>query len=300
MYAIVGATGHIGSHIADSLLDNGKKVRVIGRSADRLNRFVEKGAEAAVGNVEDTAFLNNAFKDVDAVFSMIPPKFDPEDFRAYQNEIGQSEADAIKDAGVKYIVNLSSIGGNFSEGTGVVLGLHDQEERLNAFTDVNVVHLRPAYFMENLFMSMDLIRKMNIVGTAIDGDIAFPMVATPDVAAVAAEYFLNLDFKGHSVRDILGPRDVSYNEVTKVLGEALGKPDLKYVRISDDEMKTAMIQMGASPSAAEGTVGLAQAINNGLLRSATQRTPESTTATDIKDFAKIFAEIYRSPEKGNG
>ena len=253
MYAIIGATGHIGSHVAVTLLDNGKKVRVIGRSADRLNRFVEKGAEAAVGNVEDTTFLKNAFKDVDAVFSMIPPKFDPDDFRAYQNQIGQSEADAIKEAGIKYVVNLSSIGGSFSEGTGVVLGLHDQEERLNAFDHVNVVHLRPAYFMENLFMSMDLIRKMNIIGTAIDGEVAFPMVATTDVAAVAAGYFLNLDFKGHSVRDILGPRDVSYNEIARVLGEALGKPDLKYVRISDDEMKTALMQMGASSSAAAGT-----------------------------------------------
>lgn len=116
MYVITGATGNIGSKAADILLAKGEKVRVVGRSADRLRRFVDKGAEAAVGNLKDTAFLTRAFTGGDAVFTMIPPDLGVKDFRAYQNEIGTSIATAIEKAGVGSVVNLSSQGAELPGG----------------------------------------------------------------------------------------------------------------------------------------------------------------------------------------
>ena len=115
MYAITGATGNIGSKVAEILLAKGEKVRVIGRDSARLQQFVKKGAEAAVGDLKDPAFLTGAFTGVTAVFAMIPPNFTAVDFRAYQNEIGNNIATGIKEAGVKFVVNLSSQGLNFRQ-----------------------------------------------------------------------------------------------------------------------------------------------------------------------------------------
>ena len=156
MYAITGATGNIGSKVAEILLARGEKVRVIGRDAARLRTPVSKGAEAAVGDMKDAAFLTKTFSGVDAVFTMIPPDYTAADFRVYQNRIGANISDAITKAGVKYVVNLSSQGAELPAGTGPVLGLHDQEERLNKLAGVNVLHLRPTYFMENLLMNIPL------------------------------------------------------------------------------------------------------------------------------------------------
>src|SRR6185369_13729295 len=110
MYVITGATGNIGSKTADILLAKGEKVRVIGRNAATLQQFVDKGAEAAVGNLKDGAFLTKAFSGATAVFAIIPPDYTAKDFRAYQNEIGATIATAIKNAGVGCVVNLSSQG----------------------------------------------------------------------------------------------------------------------------------------------------------------------------------------------
>src|ERR1035437_368323 len=137
MYAITGATGNIGSQAADILLAKGVKVRVIGRNAARLQRFVEKGAEAAVGDLKDSAFVTGAFTGASAVFAMIPPEFTARDFRVYQNEIGTNIANGIKNSGVRYVISLSSQGAELPVGTGPIKGLHDQEERLNRLEGVN-------------------------------------------------------------------------------------------------------------------------------------------------------------------
>src|SRR5512136_1260507 len=140
MYAITGATGNIGSKTADILLARGEKVRVIGRSAVRLQPFVERGAEAAIGDLKDGDFVARAFSGATAVFAMIPPDYTALDLRAYQEEIRESLADAIKSSGVKFVVNLSSQGANLPEGTGPILGLRDQESRFNLLEGVNVLH----------------------------------------------------------------------------------------------------------------------------------------------------------------
>src|SRR5450631_1254639 len=170
MFAITGATGNIGSQAAEVLLSRGEKVRVIGRDAAKLRTLVKNGAEAAVGDLKDTAFLTGAFSGVDAVFAMIPPNYTAPDFRGYQNDIGRSIADAITKAGVKFVVNLSSQGAELPAETGPILGLHDQELRLNGLAGVNALHLRCTYFMDNLLMNVPLINERGIAGSAVRGD----------------------------------------------------------------------------------------------------------------------------------
>lgn len=118
MYVVMSATGNIGSKLANILLDKGEKVRVIGRSSERLTPFVAQGAEAAVGDVSDAAFLTNTFKDADAVFALIPPNYAADDFRAEYNAVGDNIAKAIQESGVKHVLFVSSVGAELPEKTG--------------------------------------------------------------------------------------------------------------------------------------------------------------------------------------
>jgi uncharacterized protein YbjT (DUF2867 family) len=292
MYAITGATGNIGSKTADILLTNGEKVRVIGRSAARLQRFVDKGAEAAVGDLKDSDFLTRAFTGATAVFAMIPPDYTATDFRAYQNEIGESLATAITNSGGRYVVSLSSQGAELSDGTGPIKGLHDQEERLSRLAGVNVLHLRPAYFMENLLMNIPLISQFGITGSAINGDRPFAMVATRDIAAHVAERLVKRDYAGMHVHDLLGQRNLSLSEATAVIGRKIGYPDLRYVQFSYEEAAQGMTEMGFSADVSRLFIEMSKALNAGIYGVNRPRTPENTTPTSIEEFAEVFAHAY--------
>ena len=131
MYVIMGATGNIGSKLANILLDKGEEIKVIGRSAERLKPFVDRGAQAADGDISDTAFLTNSFKSTDAVFALIPPNYTADNIRGFYNEIGANIVKAIQESGVTHAVFLSSHGAHLTEDTGPIKGLHDVEQQLN-------------------------------------------------------------------------------------------------------------------------------------------------------------------------
>ena len=294
MIVITGATGKTGSAIAEALIAKGKKVRVIGRDAEKLKGFAAKGADALVGDLSDPAFLSRAFVGAGSVYAMIPPNFGVDDFRAYQKRIGESTIAALKNGTVKHVVHLSSQGAHLSAGTGPIVGLHDQEERLNRLEGVNVLHLRPTYFMENLLMNIDLIKKMNIMGSAVRGDVKFAMIATKDIAAYAAERLAKRDFSGNSVVDLLGQRDLSLSEAAAVIGKKLGKPDVKYVAFPYEDAEKGMVAMGLTPDMSKLYIEMSKALNEGLFAVNIPRTKENTTPTSIEEFAETFARIFQA------
>jgi len=294
MLVITGATGKTGSKLTEILLEKGHKVRVIGRDAVKLKAFTLKGAEPAVGDAADKAFLTEAFSGAEAVFALIPPNIGVADFRAYQTKIGENIVAAIKASGVKYVVNLSSQGAHLPDRTGPIKGLHDQEQRLNELKGVNVLHLRPTYFMENLLMNIDMIRKMNIMGSAVRGDVKFAMIATKDIAAYAAERMVKRDFSGKSVADLLGARDLSLNDAAVIIGKKLGKPDLAYVAFPYEDAEKGMVAMGLTPDMSRLYIEMSKALNEGLFAVNISRTKENTTPTAFETFADLFAAAYHA------
>ena len=294
MLAIMGATGNIGSKLADRLLAENQRVKLIGRSADRLQPFVDRGAIAVVGNAVDSKFLAQAFTDSNAVFVMIPPNYAAQDFRQYQNEIGRQIATAIEKSGVRHVVNLSSHGAHLPDKTGPIKGLRDQEQRLNQLDSAHILHLRPTFFMENMLMNIDMIKNKGVNGGHIRGDLPFAMIATADVAEVAAQHLLELDFSGKTVRELLGPRDISMEEATRIIGEKIEKPDLQYVLFSREEYINGLLQAGLSKDMAEQLAELDAGINDRLFASDEPRTHENRTSTDFRQFADFFAQIYKS------
>ncbi|MGE5173206.1 MAG: epimerase [Betaproteobacteria bacterium] len=210
----------------------------------------------------------------------------------YADRIGESIARALEIAKVKHVVNLSSVGAELSEGTGPVKGLHNMEERLNRIKGLNVLHLRPAYFMENLLWSIDLIRSKGINGDSIRGDLKIPMIATKDVAAYAADRLVKKDFTGSSVRYLLGQRDLSMIEAAEIIGKKIDIPGLSYVMFPYDEAEKAMVAMGLSPDMSRLYIEMSRAFNEGRI-AYEKRTRENTTLTSFEAFCdEVFVPVY--------
>lgn len=292
MYVITGANGNVGRRLAEILLAEGKKVRVVSRNVDRLQPLAQRGAEVCMGSLQDEAFLAQTFQGARAAYVMIPPNHQAENLRAYQNRVGNVIFNVLKNAGVDYIVNLSSLGAHRPDKTGPVLGLYDQEQRLNWLEKANLVHLRPTFFMENLLSNVHLIKTRGINGTPLRGDLALPMVATKDIARVASEYLLELGFKGIVVRELLGQRNISMNEMTQILGKAIGLNNLQYVQFSFEEAESSMIEAGFSRDVAQSLLQLYGSINERIVIVGTERTDENTTETPFEEFAESFAAAY--------
>jgi uncharacterized protein YbjT (DUF2867 family) len=289
-YVILGASGNTGSIIADSLLSKGKKVRGVGRDPERLQRFVRKGAEAFTADVSDATALTRAFRGARAAYLMLPPITSRED----QERESDAIAKAVKESGLRYAVHLSSYGAHVPQGTGPVTGLHSAEQKLNAISGLNVLNLRPGYFMENNLAAIDMIRGMDMFGHALLPDLKIPMIATSDVGAYAGQRLLELDFSGKQTRELLGERELTMTEVTEVIGRAIGKPDLRYVQFSYDQMEQGLTQVGFSPKKAAVYIEMFTAVNTGLLAAQEPRSPENTTPTSFEKFVQdVFAPAYR-------
>jgi uncharacterized protein YbjT (DUF2867 family) len=294
MYVIIGATGHTGSVAAEGLLAAGQKVRVIGRDAKRLERFSRRGAEAVVADVSDAASLEKAFSGARAVYAMIPPNIAAPDVRVYQERVTDALAAAIRNNKIAYAVTLSSTGADKTSGTGPVVGVHSLEEKLESIDGLNVISLRAGYFMENLLAQVGLIQSLGMMAGPLRADLSLPMIATRDIGAAAAGLLAKLDFAGKQTRELLGARNVSYAEAAKVIGAAIGKPDLMYRQVPGSQVKPAMMQMGMSSNMADLLLEMCDGLNSGHMKALEPRSPRNTTATTIETFAaEVFVPAYR-------
>jgi uncharacterized protein YbjT (DUF2867 family) len=291
MITVMGASGNTGRAIAETLLKNGEKVRVLGRSPEKLKDLENQGAQVLVGDITDATHLTAAFKGADAVYTLIPPDPASQDFRAQQHKIGQAIVHAIKASDVQNVVFLSTIVESTSCPAAGVLA---HEERLKALTGINVLALRCGFFFENHFLSLARIKAEGVNGSPIGPDVPISMIATSDIADVAARALRQRDFKGFVVRELLGERDLTMREVTRILGEQIGKPDLQYVRTSSVDFIEGLLQMGLSQNFAEDVEHAFNVLNENRSRSKEGRRPENTTPTRFETFANVFAHAYQS------
>src|SRR5260370_37756749 len=279
MYVVLGATGNNGSIIANSLLTKGERVRVVGRDASRLARFVRKGAEAFTANVTDAAALTKALSGARAAYLMLQPSLTSLDYRADQERESDSIAKAVRESDLRYAVLLSSFGAHVPEGTGPIAGLHSAEQKLNAINGLNVLYLRAGYFMENHLAAIGMIQGMGMFGHAVLPDLKIPMIATRDIGEYAAERILKLDFAGKHARELLGERDLTMTEVTAIIARGICKPDLRYEQFSYDQVQQVLTQNGIPPKGAALYIEMYKAINAGVYIPLEPRPPEHRSRT---------------------
>lgn len=262
---IIGATGTVGSKVAEILINEGHLVKLITRNPDKLQVLQEKGADVIKGDVNDVEILTESFKNADSAFLILPDNAKAEITRDYQRQVTGNFIEAIEKSGIRHIVNMSSLGSHMHEGNGMMAGTGEQEVRLNQLQDVNVVHIRSAYFMENFLRTISLVKGKGINGTAADGDHSIPMVATKDVAKVIAKYLVNLDFTGKIVHPVMGARDYTYREFTNIIGKAIGNPELPYVQILVEQAKQIFLGNGFSEDFVDNLLDMAVAIKSGFM-----------------------------------
>jgi uncharacterized protein YbjT (DUF2867 family) len=294
MYVVLGASGNTGHVVAKNLLARGQKVRVVGRNAARLQPLADAGAEIFTGEVTDASNLTKAFHKADASYVMIPPDPASSDYRAFQNRATDAIATAARDAGLKNIVSLSSFGADKPKGTGPVAGLHDLEQKLNQIEGANVLHLRPGYFMENTLPQVGAIRMMGSMVGPLRPDLKLPMIATKDIGAAAAEALLQLAFRGKQTQELQGQRDLDYSEIATIIGKAIGKPNLGYIQIPDNQFKAALLQMGMTENFIGLMLEMCAALNSGHMRALEPRKAINTTPTKFETFvAEEFLPAYQ-------
>lgn len=292
MITVMGATGRTGSKIATRLLRAGEQVRVVGRSAERLAELADAGAEPAVGDATDPAFLSAAFRGADAVYAMLPVDPTWPDYHAEVDRLGEAVAAAVRDAGVRHVVTLSSLGAEQAAGTGFIVSLYRQEQRLRALPDTNVLALRAGLFFESFEPALDLMIDQGINADTVAPDVPIPMVATRDLADAAATALRARDWTGFVVREVLGQRDLTYREVTAILGDRIGRPGLQYVQLPDTEMLHALTGAGLSADVAAQNLDMNRAMSDRTIRSREGRRPQNTTPTRFEDFADELVSAY--------
>ncbi|MCF2443431.1 NAD(P)H-binding protein [Dyadobacter sp. CY345] len=289
---VLGATGTVGSKISDILLNQGHQVTLIARHTEKLEKYRSMGAQIIAGDITDVQTLTNAFENADSAFVILPDNVKAENTRAYQRQVTGILIEAIEKSGIKYIVNMSSVGSHMHEGNGMMAGTGEQEVRLNQLNDVNVLHIRSAYFMENFLRTIGLIKKMGFNGSVADGNHSIPMVATKDVAIIAAGHLASLDFEGKSVRAVMGPKDYTYNEFTTIIGKAIGNPELTYVQLPVEQVKQAFLGNGFSEDFTSNLIEMGTAIKTGFMNYQ-KRDDSTTTPTTAEDFVnEVYLPVY--------
>ncbi len=294
MYVVLGASGNTGHVVANNLLAAGQKVRVVGRNSAHLQPLAAQGAETFIADVTDAVALAKAFHQADAAYVMIPPNPASTDPLGYSGRVSDAIAAAVQNAGTKNVVALSSIGADKTSGTGPVLGLHNLEQNLNQISSANVLHLRASYFMENTLPQANAIRQAGNVVTPLRPDLKLAMIATRDIGAAATQALLHPTVHGKQTRELLGQRDLTYTEVAAMIGKAIGKPDLKYVRVPDDQFRAVLVQMGMSDQFSKLLLEMIGALNSGHMRALEPRASQNTTPTTFETFvAESFVPAYQ-------
>lgn len=219
MYVITGVTGHTGKVAAETLLAKGEKVRVVVRSADKGAPWAARGADVAVGDLNDAAAMTAAFAGARGAYVLLPPDMAVVDYEGSRRAMIGAIAQAARAAKLPHVVLLSSVGAHLPSGTGPIAALHVAERELAAVTALTAV--RAAYFIENFGAVLPAARD-GVLPSFLPADLAFDAVATVDIGRTAAQALLDGP-GGTRVIELAGPARITTNEAAATLARLLGR-----------------------------------------------------------------------------
>ena len=292
---ITGSLGHISQPMLKELIRNQHAVTVISSNPDRSNEIEKLGATAAIGSVEDAAFLAKTFNGADAVYTMVPPVsyLQPDlDPIKHFSRIGENYASAIIKAGVKRVVNLSSWGAHRNNGTGGIVGTYYLEQIMNELPlEISLTHIRPTSFYYNLFSFIPAIKFTGKIAANYGGEDRTVLVAPEDIASAVVEELQSLA-SGRSIRYVAS-EELTCNEVASILGEAIGEPGLQWELISDEQAKQNLEKAGLPPRSCKLLVELQAGHHKGLIAEDYYKHRPVLGRVKLKDFAKDFAAAFK-------
>jgi uncharacterized protein YbjT (DUF2867 family) len=290
---VTGSLGNISKPLTQVLVQKGHKVTVISSSPEKQKAIEALGAAAAIGSLEDVEFLTAVFTGADCVYCMVPPNyfFNGVDHLVYCRQIGNNYAQAIRKSGVKRVIHLSSFGADLDKGTGLILGAHHVEEILRALPDVAITHMRPTYFYYNLYAYADMIKKAGVIAANYGNEDKIVFVSPMDIADAIAEE-METPRVGRNVRYVASDERTA-TEAAGILGAAIGKPDLKWITVSDEEMQSGLAAKGMPTDIVAGLVEMFACLHSGKLSEDYERNkPITLGKVKLTDFAKEFAADF--------
>jgi uncharacterized protein YbjT (DUF2867 family) len=289
---VTGSLGHISRPLTEELVAKGHQVVVVSSKADKQHEIEALGATAAIGTLANVDFLTKTFTGADAVYTMVPPNYAAADMMTYCRETGENFAEAIEKSGVKRVVHLSSIGAHMEKGSGLILAHRQVEDILGKLpSNVAITFMRPSGFYYNLLGFIPGIKASGVIVANYGADDMLIWVAPADIAAAVADE-LEIPVTGHKVRYVASD-ELTGNETARILGEAIGKPDLQWILVSDEERTKQLESFGLPPAMAYGLVEMFSAQHTGALAEDFYRHwPKVIGKVKMADYAKEFAAIY--------
>jgi uncharacterized protein YbjT (DUF2867 family) len=290
---ITGSLGNISRRLAGKLIAKGHDIIVVSHNREKAKAIEELGATAAIGSAEDLNFVIDTFKGAEAVYTMVPPNFATPDYNGFSATLGKNYALAITQAGIQYVVNLSSCASPLS-GVPPFTEFYNLEESLDQLEKINVLHLRPGFFYTNFYGAIPMIEQAGAIENNFDENATIILSHPQDIADAAAEALDTLSFESRMVKYIVSDRRAG-KEVARILGDAIGKPDLHWVHLSDQQMLAGLMQNGFSEFIAKTYVlSSGIAIREGLFTKHYQENRHDVYGKLVlEDFAKEFAAVYK-------
>jgi uncharacterized protein YbjT (DUF2867 family) len=282
---ITTPTGTIGSQVLTNVLERGVHVRIITRDPSRIPSSMHERIEIVQGSHGDIEVCKRAFEGADTVFWVCPPNPGAESVMAAYVDFTRPACEAFKSGGVRRVVGISALGRGhaLSKNAGYVTGLHAMDD-LIASTGVSYCALTMPSFMDNIMRQAELIKHQGMFFSPISGDRKVPACATRDIAAVAANRLLDSSWNGRTDVPILGPEDMSFNDMALVMSEVLEKP-VRFQQMSFEQYKSVFLERGVSEAMAQALTDMARAKDQGL-DNAIARTPASSTPTSFRRWCE--------------
>lgn len=285
MIVITAPAGQIGRQVLANLLSSGEELRVIARDPSQLPAEVRDDLDIVVGSYGDAAVVDKAFAGADAVFWLTP--LDPRAPSVEPAFVGftRPAAAAFNRHGVGRVVGVSMLGRGtpWAAQAGFVTGSLSMDD-LIAASGVAYRALTNPYFMEDTVRQAASIKDQGVFFYPIAGDRKLPAVATRDIAAVASRLLPDASWSGTGEVPLLGPEDLSFNDMAGVMSQVLGK-DVRFQQITFEAYKDRFVRLGMSDAMAQGYTDMAWAKNEGL-DNGVQRTPENSTPTSFHQWCE--------------
>src|SRR6267378_2871150 len=285
MTVITTPTGAIGHQVLEHVVRSKEPIRVIVRAPSRLPSHIRERIDVVQGSHGEAAVVNRAFAGADAVFWLVPPDPRAKTVDAAYVEFTRPACAAFKTHGVKRVVGISALGRGTPAGAhaGLVTASHKMDD-LIASAGVHYRAVTNPSFMDNLLRQVELIKTQGIFSLPISGDLRQPSACTRDIAAAAATLLLDQSWSGVGSVPVLGPEDLSYNDMATIMSEVLGKP-VQFQEIAAEAFNARLLQRGMSEAMAQANVDMWVAYGHGL-DTAESRTPQSTTPTSFRQWCE--------------
>ena len=285
MIVVTAPTSNIGHQVLAKILNTGGPIRVIARDPSRLPAPTRECVEIVQGSHSDFDVVSQAFAGADAVFWLVPLSPVAQSLETAYLDFTRSACEAIKSQGVRRLVGISALGrGTALAGNAGLVTASLAMDDLIASTGVSYRALTMPSFMDNILRQIEPIKRQGVFFSPISGGRKLPTCATRDIAAVAARLLLDSSWSGVGHAAVLGPEDLSFNDMAEIITDVLGKP-VRFQQISFEAFKAGLIERGASGAIAQGTTDMMRAKNEGL-DNAEPRTPENTTPTSFRRWCE--------------